>query len=236
MTWLKLDDTLPENPKILEAGPLAAWLYVSGLAYCARNLTDGFIPQGAVRALTDDTSQATTLVEVGLWTTAERGYQVHDYLEHQRSREQIDNDRTAARERQAARRTRKAVEAPPAEGQEIDAAEIRRRLLAACEKVGGETDEAIGIYRSISTKIIPEALKKYEGVKGIGDASLQNIITTHAAGFFLGTDLDTSTLRRLSGLRRDYGFRVIEELPKAALGAKGDPINYLAAILRKGVQ
>lgn len=52
MPWVKLDDHFDENPKILKVGPLGMALWVSGLAYCNRNLTDGFIPSAiAVRML-----------------------------------------------------------------------------------------------------------------------------------------------------------------------------------------
>lgn len=51
MTWIRIDDALPENPKIHEVGALGAWVYVQGLCYSGRNLTDGFIPLGAARAM-----------------------------------------------------------------------------------------------------------------------------------------------------------------------------------------
>jgi hypothetical protein len=53
MTWIKLDDQIADHPKIVKAGPLASWLYICGLTYCARFLTDGFIPQEQVRRLAD---------------------------------------------------------------------------------------------------------------------------------------------------------------------------------------
>jgi hypothetical protein len=44
MPWVRLDDRITEHPKIAEVGPLGLALFVAGLAYCNRNLTDGFIP------------------------------------------------------------------------------------------------------------------------------------------------------------------------------------------------
>ncbi len=41
MSWIKIDDQFSDHPKIIEAGPLAGWLYVSSLCYCGRYLTDG---------------------------------------------------------------------------------------------------------------------------------------------------------------------------------------------------
>jgi DnaD/phage-associated family protein len=53
MVWVKLDDHFDEHPKIVSVGPLGMALWVTGLAYCNRNLTDGFIPTAiALRMLT----------------------------------------------------------------------------------------------------------------------------------------------------------------------------------------
>jgi len=51
MPWVRIDDHFDEHPKFLKAGPLAMALWVAGLAYCNRNLTDGFIPLGKVAGL-----------------------------------------------------------------------------------------------------------------------------------------------------------------------------------------
>jgi hypothetical protein len=48
MAWVKLDDTVHEHPKMLKAGPAASWFWVCGIAYCQRQLTDGFIPEKAL--------------------------------------------------------------------------------------------------------------------------------------------------------------------------------------------
>lgn len=80
--WSKLDDGFPDHPKVVEAGPLASWLYVCGLCYCNRYLTDGFIPVGQVRRLADVADAlmlADRLVEVGLWEEVEGGFAIHDF-------------------------------------------------------------------------------------------------------------------------------------------------------------
>lgn len=53
MTWVRLDDEFPEHPKVVAVGPLGLALQVAGLAYCNRNLTDGFIPKAQARRLLD---------------------------------------------------------------------------------------------------------------------------------------------------------------------------------------
>ncbi len=109
MPWAKLDDNFADHPKVVEAGPLAGWLYVTGLCYAARHLTDGFIPQGQVRKLADvdnASGLAGKLVEVGLWERVEVGYQIHDYCEYNPSAEKVKQERAASAKRQAEWRER----------------------------------------------------------------------------------------------------------------------------------
>lgn len=95
MSWVRIDDHFPDHPKIAALGvlgPVAGWLHVAALCYCARYLTDGFIPDGQVTRLAElgprakPTDVAARLVDVGLWDRTQGGYVVHDYLEYNPSR------------------------------------------------------------------------------------------------------------------------------------------------------
>lgn len=101
--FVKLDNQFPDHPKVLEAGPQAAWLYVAGLCYCSRQLSDGFIPASIVSRLCDVRAPkvlASRLVRVGLWVETEGGYRVHNYLDHQTSAKDVSAAREANKERQ----------------------------------------------------------------------------------------------------------------------------------------
>lgn len=105
MTWVKIDDQFPDHPKVLAAGPAAAWLYVCGLCYASRYLTDGFVPAGVVSRLSDlkrADDVATRLVDAGLWEAADGGYRIHDYLDYQRSASEVDE--VSAKRAEAGRR------------------------------------------------------------------------------------------------------------------------------------
>lgn len=83
--WSKFDDGFPDHPKVLAAGPAAAWLYVCGVCYSNRLMTDGFIPARQVRRLADVDDMlplAERLCEVGLWEEVEGGYRIHDFLDY----------------------------------------------------------------------------------------------------------------------------------------------------------
>jgi hypothetical protein len=82
VTWVKLDDQFPHHPRVVQAGDMAAWLYVSGLCYAGQFLTDGVIPKGQLRRLTNlhkPEKEAGKLVEAGLWHDKDDHYEIHDY-------------------------------------------------------------------------------------------------------------------------------------------------------------
>lgn len=82
MGWVYLDDSFPEHAKIIAAGGDAVLLWVYGLAYCNRRLTEGRIPKAYVPQLTDRRKPlelAAKLVKVGLWLEDGDHYRVHDY-------------------------------------------------------------------------------------------------------------------------------------------------------------
>ena len=142
MPWVRLDDGFADHPKVERAGPLAAWLHVVAMCYCARHLTDGRIPKATARRLADIPSPGRhidTLVAVGLWDEDGDDYVLHDFLEYQPSRADVEADRKAARERMAnARRnkSRSSPEHPPNEARSSDNPDPARPL--SIETKGGE--------------------------------------------------------------------------------------------------
>jgi hypothetical protein len=93
VTWIKLDDAFDQHPKLVEVGPLAAWLYVRGLCYANRNLTDGRISRAVARELAGRGPKGQRLVvallAARLWETTTEGYAIHDFLEYQPSRADV---------------------------------------------------------------------------------------------------------------------------------------------------
>ena len=105
MAYIKLDDRFPDHPKIVQAGPDAAYLYVCGLCYCNRYLTDGYIPEAIVPRLTSYADEqikqlVSRLLDARLWhvssnALAHNGYEVHGYLEYQSGRASVEAIRAA---------------------------------------------------------------------------------------------------------------------------------------------
>jgi hypothetical protein len=104
MPWVKIDDQFAEHPKFVALDPAAIGLWVSGLAYCSRYLTDGLIPKAAAFRLVNLPPHQTRklvqrLINVALWCDANLHYVVHDYLVFQRSREDVRTIKERAKTR-----------------------------------------------------------------------------------------------------------------------------------------
>lgn len=105
MVWFKVDDTLAFHAKVVAAGNPAMGLWVRAGAWCAQQLTDGFVPAHMVTSL-GTTRQARMLVTAGLWEESDGGYLFHDWSdgERQPTREQVENKREAWRDKKRRQR------------------------------------------------------------------------------------------------------------------------------------
>jgi len=102
--WTKLGDELLDHRKIFEAGDrlgrngpaLALAVYVAGLMWSNKHLSDGFLPIGNVKRIphvAEPLKVANALVYAGLWEAKPNGYQVHDFLEFNWSAERVRTHR-----------------------------------------------------------------------------------------------------------------------------------------------
>ena len=101
MTWVKIDDSFPDHPKIIGLTDSAFRAHIQGLCYCGRFLTDGFIPSAAIGKI-GALEAIERLVEAGLWQEepSASGYLIYGYLDHQTSKKQVEEKRESVRERQ----------------------------------------------------------------------------------------------------------------------------------------
>lgn len=109
MTYTKLDDNFDTNPKLIRAigraGDSAGWMWVRAVNYCNRHLTDGFVPGEIASSFTRHRKPAeviAALVDVGAWGVVDGGYEVHDFLDWNDSREKVLAARAATKERKDA--------------------------------------------------------------------------------------------------------------------------------------
>jgi hypothetical protein len=83
VSWAAIDDNAPNHPKLTRVSVPARWLFVCGLCYSTRNLTDGVLDARALRVVTAEAEarpkHVTELHEVGLWDRLADGYLIHDF-------------------------------------------------------------------------------------------------------------------------------------------------------------
>jgi hypothetical protein len=114
--WVRIDENAMDHPKIGSLPDGAFRLWVQGLAYCQKHLTDGAMTTLAVRSLLAfSPKRHAVLVTHGLWDETASGVQVHDYLEWNDSREHVMSLRTAAKERMKRARDRSRERTPNSE-------------------------------------------------------------------------------------------------------------------------
>lgn len=97
MTWVKVDDTFPDHPRVIGLTDGAFRAHVTALCWAARHLTDGSIPSSALRVI-GDRKHAQELQTAGLWSKTDHGWAIRDYLDYNPSREEVEDKRNKRRE------------------------------------------------------------------------------------------------------------------------------------------
>jgi hypothetical protein len=96
MSWIKIDDSLAFHPKISRLNDAQFRFYITALCYAGRHLTDGLV---FIEALPrTHPSVIRKLVEVGLFEKTAKGLEIHDFLDFQRSRADVEALREKKRE------------------------------------------------------------------------------------------------------------------------------------------
>jgi hypothetical protein len=93
--WVKLDDRFTDNAKIARLSDKAFRVYVHALCYSAGALTDGLVPWSKAKSWAS-LKTIGEMTAAGLWDEVKLGYQIHDYLDYQQSREQVNAKRMQA--------------------------------------------------------------------------------------------------------------------------------------------
>lgn len=113
MPWVSHDDRFSQGRKVFGLGDRAYRLHFCGLEHCSCNLTDGGINRAelpvvaAVARIASPSKFVAELVASGLWIETEEGWVINDYLDYNRSAEEIKEDRAANAKRQRDLRERR---------------------------------------------------------------------------------------------------------------------------------
>ncbi len=141
MVWARFDDGYLNNLKVQSAGALAEHLDMRAIIYCAQNSTDGLVTPLALQiigvGLPGVQKRVLALIAAGRWVPNEGGgWLIHDFLDFNPSKAQLDDKRTKTKERQAEYRARNSVtnsatNASPRSGRDISSLETEKNAEIA---------------------------------------------------------------------------------------------------------
>jgi hypothetical protein len=115
LPWVRLDTQFPSNPKVLELAAAkqhkAAFVYLCSLAYSGQHGTDGYLPATCLPFIHATKTEATQLVNVGLWIADSGGWCINGWDEFQVSDEAAKKRRERAQKGGRAKAAKAAREA-----------------------------------------------------------------------------------------------------------------------------
>lgn len=105
MPWFNVDDGFHCHPKVLAAGNAAMGMWARLGSYCAKYATNGIVPAAIVKAY-GTPGERGRLLDVGWLKPHPDGFEMHDYLDYNRTSDQIAAERAKAAKRKAEQRDR----------------------------------------------------------------------------------------------------------------------------------
>lgn len=101
MGWVRIDDNFADHPKVIGLSDSAFRLFITGLCYANRQLTDGLIPYQIVNAWVGDNIEKPSdeLEDQELWERSDKGFLIRSYSEYQPTKEKVQKKREEAKER-----------------------------------------------------------------------------------------------------------------------------------------
>lgn len=113
MPWVRFDDDFPDHWKIEPLSDGAYRLHTTAIFRSSKWLTDGYLPKNrldlvAPRRMKRPGKYVSELEGAGLWEPTDDGWQLHDFLDYQPSKEQVTAERKKTAERQKRWRERHA--------------------------------------------------------------------------------------------------------------------------------
>jgi len=117
MAWFKVDDGFHASRKLLKIPKRArfgaAGLWAVAGSWAADQLTDGHVPNYMLTEWGAPPAAPESLVDAGLWERASDGYVFYNWHEYQPSKQDVDAERAASRERMRDLRAKRKQPKPP---------------------------------------------------------------------------------------------------------------------------
>lgn len=132
MAWFKVDDGFANSKPVLRIPrryrAQAVGLWVMAGTWCAKELTDGFVPDYTIDDFASSPAMAAHLVRAGLWENTDGGWQFVGWANYQFTKEQVLARRSAEAEKK--QRARDAAKKRSEQVQPSDVPRGHRRDIA----------------------------------------------------------------------------------------------------------
>lgn len=124
MAWFKVDDGFHASRKLLKIPKRARFaaigLWTVAGSWSADQLTDGNVPDYMIEVFGAPPAAPEALVDSGLWQRTSDGYVFYNWHEYQPSKQDVDAERAASRERMRELRARRKLKKPLDQAEEGD--------------------------------------------------------------------------------------------------------------------
>lgn len=162
MPWGKLDDRYDDNPKVRRAWhahPRAVGLHSMAITHCARNETDGRLDDlwlaEKLPVKRERQQVLAALLDAGLFERDGDDFIVHDYLDYNPSRAQLEAKRAKEADRKArGRANRGQVSAKSPRGHDADSAWTPRGVLSPVSVLADCPDPTRPVKDSPHTPVV----------------------------------------------------------------------------------
>jgi len=124
VAWFKIDDGFHSSRKLLKIPKrtrfAAVGLWTVAGSWAADQLTDGNVPDYMIGVFGAPPAAPDALVDSGLWQRTSDGYVFYNWHEYQPSKQDVDAERAASRERMRDLRARRKQRKPLEQAEEVD--------------------------------------------------------------------------------------------------------------------
>lgn len=203
MPWFKIDDGFHCHPKVLAAGTPAVGLYVRCGSWAAQQASDGIVPKQVAR-MYGTPRMIKALIAAGLWHQKghdcascpdldANSFAIHEYLDRNPSRVDIEKERKAKSERQQKwREGKKKSQVNEGKASDVDAstdASPRHHGDAAPNPTRPNPTPPSPLEKEGKTDSYAREPDRIGDRPRIPDASRTLVDKLHAAGMVVGWDL-----------------------------------------------
>ena len=211
--WVRLDDAILDNPKIIAVGFRGLALHVAAITWCARNDSRGLLPKvklgGLLHDLEDPDAVRMRLVAAGLWHDRGDAWELHDFQHYNPAgvslvQRRLQRQRAGAKRAQTAKRNENGTFSPA--HNQRPSSKSNGPVPVPVPVPGEQEDLSEGILPFSTLPAVRRPARRPAVVMAADDQVLLDAWNGHAGthGLRAVRHLDAERRKKLATLRREY--------------------------------